>query len=236
MKAIFYSIISIVSLCSLSTFGHATCPNGGGVVPNNGQSPYINDPAGPYGVPVNDYLNSGGTAAGVSPLGRLTTSSNPNLATPAATVAPATPSARITVLPADASPSARVTPKTLTATLTIVADDPVVSTTPKVTPTLEPKLDDRIAKLVGIWKAVARRGNGELTTVELHLDNRGWAELTVPDNDGKPNTTKSRVDFENDELKLKGDDKVVSLGKLVESTSRQMVLERAEGRVTFVRL
>jgi hypothetical protein len=115
--------------------------------------------------------------------------------------------------------------------LTIVAEDDVVSSTAP-----EPKLDERIAKLVGIWKAVARHGNGELTTVELHLDNRGWAELTVPGNDGKPNKTKSRVDFENDELKLKGDDKVVSLGKLVESTSRQMVLERAEGRVTFVRL
>ena len=99
-----------------------------------------------------------------------------------------------------------------------------------------PALSARFAGLVGVWKAVARRANGELTTVELHLDNGGWAELTVPGSDGKPSTTKSRVNVENDELKLKGSDKVVSLGKLLEFNSRQMVLERAEGRVTFVRL
>jgi hypothetical protein len=236
MKAtLFFSTLAFISLCSLSTFGQATCPNGGGA-PNNNSSPYINDPVGSGGAPANDYLNSGGTAGVVPPLGQLT-NSNTNLATPASTAAPSVPAARITVLPAVASPVARVTPKSPTAKLTIVADDPVASSTPKEEASApEPQIDSRIAKLVGIWKAVARRGNGELTTVELHLDNRGWAELTVPGNDGKPSTTKSRVDFENDELKLKDDDKVVSLGKLVESNSRQMVLERAEGRVTFVRL
>jgi hypothetical protein len=223
---VFCSIFAIVSLFSVTTFGQPACPSGGGS-PNSGQSPYINDPAGPYGVPANDYLTPGGTAV---------TSSNPNLTVPASTVARLAPTARITVLPADASPSARITSKTPTATLTIVADDPVVSTTPTVTPAPEPKLDERIAKLVGIWKAVARRGNGELTTVELRLDKRGWAEFTVPGSDGKPDTTKSRVHLEDDELKLSGSDKVVSLGKLLEFNSRQMVLERSEGRMTFVRL
>jgi hypothetical protein len=222
--SIFYSTLTFVSLYSLSSFGQATCPNGGGA-PNNNSSPYITEPHDSYGAPANDDLNAGGTAGVVSPLGRLT-NGNANLATP---------TARITVLPTDASP-ARVASKTPTAKLTIVADDAVVTSTPTEAPAPEPKIDPRIAKLVGIWKAVARRDNGELTTVELQLDNRGWAELTVPGNDGKPSTTKSRVDFENDELKLKDDDKVVSLGKLVESNSRQMVLEQTEGRVTFVRL
>ena len=104
-------------------------------------------------------------------------------------------------------------------------------------PTTEPAvIDEKIASLVGTWKAVARQGDGELTTVELHLDNRGWAELTVPGSDGKPSTTKSRVNLENEELKLTDADKVVSLGKLVDFNARQMVLERAEGQVTFVRL
>jgi hypothetical protein len=181
-------------------------------------------------------LNAGGTANGLPSLGQLTASSNPNAATPRSAAAPVVPAARITVLPLKESPSARTTSMTPTAKLTIVPDVAVVSAPPAVTPSPEPKLDERIAKLVGIWKAVARRGNGELTTIELHLDNRGWAELTVPGNDGKSSTSKSRIDFENDELKLKGADKVMSLGKLVESTSRQMVLERAEGRVTFVRI
>ena len=78
----------------------------------------------------------------------------------------------------------------------------------------EPKVDERIVQLAGTWKAVARRGEGELTTVELVLDNRGWAELTVPGSDGKPATTKSRVNLENEELRLTGANKVVSLGEL----------------------
>jgi hypothetical protein len=225
MKAAFYSTLLIVSLHALTTFGQATCPVTGAPLPNNGQVPYANDPASPYGVLV-DRLNPGGPAAGLPSHTQVATSSNPT----------AIPAARITVLPADAPSSARLVPKTPTAKLTIVADEVVVSAPPQAAPAPEPKLDDRIAKLVGIWKAVARRSNGELTTIELHLDNRGWAELTVPGSDGKSSTSKSRIDFENDELKLKGDDKVVSLGKLVESTARQMVLERAEGRVTFVRI
>jgi hypothetical protein len=123
------------------------------------------------------------------------------------------------------------------AKLTVVADS--ASETSKATILANDEteaIDSNIAGLVGNWKAVARHGDGELTTVELHLDNRGWAELTVPGTDGKPATTKSRVNLENQELKLTGSDKVVSLGKLVDFNSRQMVLERAEGQVTFVRL
>jgi hypothetical protein len=44
------------------------------------------------------------------------------------------------------------------------------------------------------------------------------------------------VDLKNEELRLTGSDIVVSLGKLVEFGSRQMVLERAEGQMTFVRI
>jgi hypothetical protein len=119
--------------------------------------------------------------------------------------------------------------------LTIVADVPQTVEVAVAEP--EPVVvDEKIASLVGTWKAVARQGDGQLTTVELHLDNRGWAELTVPGTDGKPSTTKSRVNLDNEELKLTDADKVVSLGKLVDFNTRQMVLERAEGQVTFVRL
>ena len=82
---------------------------------------------------------------------------------------------------------------------------------------------------------VARRGDGELTTIELQLDNRGWAELTVPGADGKPTTIKRRAQLDDKELKLKGPEEDLLLGKLIDSTSRQLVLERAGGQVTFVR-
>ena len=83
--------------------------------------------------------------------------------------------------------------------------------------------------------AVSRHGDGELSTVELQLDDHGWAKLTVPGADGKPSTTTRKVEFENNELKLTGADADVILGKLVAFNSRQMVLERSGGQVTFVR-
>jgi hypothetical protein len=59
--------------------------------------------------------------------------------------------------------------------------------------------------------------------------------LTVPGADGKTSTTTRKIEIENKELKLTGGDADVTLGKLVEFNSRQMVLERAGGQVTFVR-
>ncbi len=97
------------------------------------------------------------------------------------------------------------------------------------------KIDDAIKGLVGTWRAVSRQGDGELSTVELQLDDHGWAKLTVPGVDGKPSTTTRKVEFDNSELKLTGADTDVLLGKLVDFNSRQMVLERSGGQVTFVR-
>jgi hypothetical protein len=74
-----------------------------------------------------------------------------------------------------------------------------------------------------------------LTTVELRLDDRGWAELTVPGADGKPSTIKRRAELKGDELKLTGPDAELLLGQLIDVNSRQMVLARAGGQVTFVR-
>ena len=97
------------------------------------------------------------------------------------------------------------------------------------------KIADAIKGLVGTWMAVSRHGDGELSTVELQLDDSGWAKLTVPGADGKPSTTTRKVEFENNELKLTGADADVILGKLVAFNARQMVLERSGGQVTFVR-
>jgi hypothetical protein len=97
------------------------------------------------------------------------------------------------------------------------------------------QIAEALKGLVGTWMAVSRQGDGSLSTVELQLDGNGWAKLTVPGADGKTSTTTRKIEFDNNELKLTGADADVTLGKLVEFNSRQMVLERSGGQVTFVR-
>lgn len=137
-----------------------------------------------------------------------------------------------------AKPEAKVEPKTGDLAKTPAAEgaDPA-----KMLEGLMPskdetsKIADSLKSLVGPWMAVSRQGDGELSTVELLLNDNGWAKLTVPGADGKPSTSTRKIEFENNELKLTGGDADVLLGKLVEFDSRQMVLERQGGQVTFVR-
>lgn len=170
-------------------------------------------------------------------------------AVPVAAVVPSEPTARLTVV-ADvpSTPTGnlqlarpvRVEEKPVTETKAVDLTAATTPTPPVVTPapapTPEPsKIADAIKGLVGTWLAVSRQGNGELSTVELQLDDNGWAKLTIPGTDGKSSTTTRKVEFENSELKLTGADADVMLGKLVEFDARQMVLERSGGQVTFVR-
>jgi hypothetical protein len=180
---------------------------------------------------------------------------SPNLTTTTTLkpVTPTAPQARIKVLPANAAPAARIQ---LTSPVADEAKAKVVQVAkveskpgPKVneadaatvldtlTPAKEAssKIADALKGLVGPWMAVSRQGDGELSTVELLLNDNGWAKLTIPGADGKPSTTTRKVEFENNEIKLTGGDADVLLGKLVESNSRQMVLERSGSQVTFVR-
>jgi hypothetical protein len=180
--------------------------------------------------------------------------SGPVTANIAKSTAPVAPSANLTVVdsaPSSSFKNAILTPGSLpTATVREVpaaetSDEAEATTTPEppATATVEKepavektteKIAEAIKGLVGTWLAVARK-DGKLTTVELQLDDRGWAKLTVPGSDGKPSTTTRKVEFENEELKLIGSGSDVTLGKLVEFDSRQMVLDREGGQVTFVR-
>jgi hypothetical protein len=234
-SAVFHAAFVAVSLSALVSFGQSSCSTGGDpqqgpVYPDGPISPYFNGLGDSYFPP--QPLAESALAAPQT--------------TSAASIAPqAGPAARIRVVSAGpaAPPIASSTNDRPAAKLTIVAADapePIEPPAPAVVATDDGEetspLDSSIAALSGTWKAVARQGDGELTTIELHLDSRGWAELTVPGSDGTPSTTKSRVKFEDLELKLASADKVVSLGKLVDFNTRQMVLERPEGQVTFVRL
>lgn len=224
---IFHVVTTAATFLGLSASAGACGPGGGGGNRPYPTNPYPTQYSTPYGSPVTQNLTT--------PV------------TPVTSVAPSAPAARLTVLPAtgnlqlaspvkseDKSASTPSTDKPADLTASTKPVTPVTTPAPVVTP--EPsKIADAIKGLVGTWLAVSRQGNGELSTVELQLDDHGWAKLTVPGADGKPSTTTRKVEFENSELKLTGADADVMLGKLVEFDARQMVLERSGGQVTFVR-
>jgi hypothetical protein len=144
-------------------------------------------------------------------------------------------SARLTVVSDDA-PRAQREVKAAAATSNDEQSEPeAVADTTTATTAADAGVSDALKRLVGTWKAVARHGDGELTTVELRLDDRGWAELTVPGVDGKPSTIKRRAELDGQEFKLTGPDTELLLGQLIDVNSRQMVLARTGGQVTFVR-
>ena len=235
MKAAVYFAIVSLTLTS-STYAQGTCAaeggNPGGVGPVESlRYGGVYNAADPYGFPSAIQPTS---AVGVRPAGsqaRITVvdASTP-LQTPANVAGPSAPAARLTVVTDDAAPASPAAKSS--------ASESVESTNVEITPALDSSastINDALKGLVGTWKAVARRGDGELTTVELRLDDRGWAELTVPDANGKPSTIKRRAELEGDELKLTGPDAELLLGQLIDVNSRQMVLARAGGQVTFVR-
>ena len=168
--------------------------------------------------------------------------------------APAAPAARIRAVDTSLPGSRATNPSGPKARLTVVSDAvaPPKQDDSKLAKTLnsiesksdeavadvsaaEEEIDPALKGLVGRWLAVARHGDGELTTVELQLDDRGWAQLTVPGADGKPSTLERRVKLEDDVLKLSGPEAELVLGRLIESNSRQLVLARNDNQVTFVR-
>lgn len=229
-SALLYSLIATLSLSGLNAYAKDTCATGGGQA-GGGYG-------GPYGPAVNDpYFPNAATVPAIYP--------SP------VSAAPTTPQARVTVVDSEplASAGGPSATRTSSARLTVVDDAPVFASKPEpkladvAIPAIESDsakektaaIDDALKGLVGTWKAVARHGDGELTTVELQLDDRGWAELTVPGADGARSTIKRRVELKNEELKLTSPDSELSLGKLITFNTRQMVLERSGGQVTFVR-
>jgi len=224
----------IIALSGQSTFAQGACASGAAEADLPSTAPYHTPLPGSSSTPI---------------VGSLPAQSQASV--------PAVPRARITVVHDSSEgktashrvPAARLTliAETAAASLTEAAEATsavVQDSTKPVVPgnavgksgeeqdSLPPVLKD----LVGTWLAVARHGDGELTTIELQLDNRGWAKLTLPGTDGKPSSTEHRLEFEDDQLKLNGPDGEQRLGKLIEVNHRQMVLARADGRITFVRL
>jgi hypothetical protein len=154
------------------------------------------------------------------------------------------PSARVRVVPAggtNSKPASTAHVTVVSTTDTVAPPKPAADTLAKSLDTLDTvkddssKLPDAIKGLAGDWMAVAQQGEGELSTVELQMDDHGWAKLTIPGADGKPSTTTRKVELKDDQLTLTNKSGSVSLGKLVSADSRQMVLERETGLVTFVR-
>jgi len=231
------SSVTSLALCATAAACGPGGGGGGGYRPN--PYPYSNN------VYPSQYsaANRGLTTNKIAPV----TVKPQQVATTAATV-PAVPQARITTV-SDSAPVGRlqIAPAVDTTAKTTVATKPEeISASTKAA--IEEKLaalktdgesstsiSEALKGLTGTWMAVSRQGDGELSTVELQLDDHGWAKLTVPGSDGKSSTTTRKAELENNELKLTGGDADIMLGKLVEFNSRQMVLERSGSQVTFVR-
>jgi hypothetical protein len=228
----FAVLVSLVTVLATSVRSDACGPNGG-------QSSVYRNNAGPYNS--NPYS---------------TNSSSPYAAASSTSTTASAPRANITVLPpstgdATANTAAGSSKNDPTGAVHVVADaetanvvkttskiDPALSKTAEATPSAKPEdstIVEALKGLVGTWKAVARQGDGELSTIDLQLDNHGWAKLTVPGSDGKPSTVTRRVELDDKGIKLTGGDAALTLGKLVEFNGRQMVLDRADGQITFVR-
>lgn len=232
----FFSLIAIVAVFGLVVRVDACGPSSYGQsnVCRTNTSPYPPYPTASMS-PFAPVANVSSNVAGATPL----SASQSHL-----TVVPTTSESTInrTAVVSNSSPS---------ASLHVVSDeqntviskpapkaDPAASNPSASNPAanaVSSTIADGLKGLVGTWMAVARHGDGELTTIELQLDKSGWAKLTVPGADGKPSTTTRQVEFNNGEIKLTGADADLALGKLVESSSRQFVLDRADGQVTFVR-
>lgn len=232
MKAAILSA-AFVSLSFAGLAAHAqSCTGGGG-----------NHAAPGYPYPSNYPTSFGSTLPGGLPTAADVTKLLNGGGAAASPTTPSAPAARITVV--DSAPSgnfASSTSTSPTARISVVGEGPSIDAAPatevaatKPAPVENEKIDAALAGLVGTWKAVARHGDGELTTVELQLDDRGWAKLTVPATDGTKSTIKRRIELKNDELKLTGPDAELLLGKLVSSSAHQLVLDRAGSQVTFVR-
>ncbi|MEX2169135.1 MAG: hypothetical protein WD851_07480 [Pirellulales bacterium] len=226
--ATFYAVIAIVASFGLTAFGEQACNgNAGGqqgIGSASSDSPFAEAPFFPS---VDQFAAPGLPAASPAtptapPIAqvRITPLNSAPLAAPAGLSA--APSARISLVTA----KPRVEPESAAA----------ATDTDPAAPEEEANIDPALAGLVGTWSAVSRYGDGELTTVELQFDDRGWAELTVPAADGKRSTIKRRASLEDNELKLSGpDEQTLSLGKLIELDSRQLILERTGRQITFVR-
>jgi hypothetical protein len=187
---------------------------------------------------------------------------NPTPALPVANASPTVPSVpqgKITVVPSapTTNTSSAATPVVPGLELTVVENAPVkrpVDTTDvagqierlaggamkaigegKASEDSAGILNSTLKSLIGTWLAVARHGDGELGTVELQLDKDGWAKLTTPGADGKPETVKRRVEVKEKELKLIGEQSEVSLGKIINFNEHQLTLAMNDDQVTFVR-
>lgn len=96
---------------------------------------------------------------------------------------------------------------------------------------IESRMPSIANELIGNWSAVARSPDGGLATLEIQLDDRGWGKLVVPGSDGKP-ASYYRIFVEGNTLKVISE---VTVGKVVEVDSRQLVIEHHGETVTAVR-
>ena len=246
MKTTLIKVLGSSATCFALVSTAFACPSGGG----GGGGYRSNSSYNSYPSQYSSSTNRTSTSQIAS------TSVKPRPVVTVAATTPVAPTARITTV-TESAPAGRlqiaspVVAETVAKTEAVEVAKPTASTNEVLASTkaaIEEKLasldkveetpeeiSEGLKGLVGTWMAVSRQGDGELSTVELQLNDNGWAKLTVPGSDGKSSTTTRKAELDNNELKLTGGDAEISLGKLVDFNSRQMILERSGSQVTFVR-
>ena len=250
MKTTLIKVLGSSATCFALVSSAMACPSGGGGGYRSNSS---------YNSYPSQYSNS---ANRTSTSQVASTSVKPRPVVTVAATTPVAPAARITTV-SDSAPVGRlqiaspVVAETVATIKEAAKTEPVevakpTENTDEVLASTKAAIEEKLASLdkveetpaeiseglkglVGTWMAVSRQGDGELSTVELQLNDNGWAKLTVPGSDGKSSTTTRKAELDNNELKLTGGDAEISLGKLVDFNSRQMILERSGSQVTFVR-
>ena len=228
---IFRTLISTIAVSGIGALANAC--DGPNATTNSGANPTPLTASSRVNSPTRLLRPSVRTLPGpAAPTARLTVLPPDSENSDATDAAAAGPQGRISVIPSDnvaisQKPTRRVEPVSVK-----IAETPVK----KVDKPEDATIAKGLKGLVGTWRGVSRNSDGELATIELKLDNKGWAKLTVPASDGTTSTTTRRVELDNNELKLTSNDNVLALGKLVEFNDRQMVLDRGGNHVTFVRL
>lgn len=108
-----------------------------------------------------------------------------------------------------------------------IAEGPATSVVSKVPNELQP--------LLGLWEAVTKTADGQLSRILLNLNADGTAEMTVPTAAGGEVKINREFAVAEGEFKLTDGESELVLGGVLEAGAEKVVLDRNGAKITFLR-